>query len=295
MNLRPYRDDDFDRVAELFEAISLEAYGSYDQPREELLKYFTAPTTNLEDDVRLAFAGDRLVGYVDADSQIAASWWADVRVAPREDTATIVPALLEWAERRAGAGVVHVYAPSTLSAMADAFEAAGYRRTRSSFRMEIDVDEPLTPVAPPAGIEIKTLEADQLQAAYEVHQEAFLDSWEFHPEPFEEWRHWVVDAASFDPGLWFLAWDGPDLVGVSICRVRSGIGWVGILAVLRPWRRRGIGNALLRDSLREFQRRGFDRVGLGVDAESETGANRLYEAAGMHVVRRLDIFEKRLG
>jgi mycothiol synthase len=179
--------------------------------------------------------------------------------------------------------------------MRAAFEAAGYRRVRASYRMEIDLEEPIEEVAPPDGIEIRTLREDDLEAAYEVHQEAFLDSWEFHPEPFDEWRHWVVDNQSFDPDLWFLAWDGPDLAGVAICRVRTGIGWVGILAVLRPWRRRGIGHALLRQSFREFQRRGCDRVGLGVDAESLTGANRLYEAVGMHVVRQLEFFEKRLG
>lgn len=295
LTLRAYREHDFDQVAELFEAISLQAYGVSDQPRDELLKYFTAPTTNVEEDVRLAFEGDRLVGYVDADSQVAASWWSDVRVAPGEDTPRIVPVLIEWAERRAGSGVMHLYAPSTLTDLGDAFEAAGYRRSRASYRMEIELDQPLEPVASPPGIEIKTLGEGDLQAAYQAHQEAFLDSWEFHPEPFDEWRHWVVDTDTFDPSLWFLAWEGPDLTGVSICRVRSGIGWVGILAVLRPWRRKGIGYALLRHSFREFQRRGFDRVGLGVDAESLTGAVCLYETAGMHVVRQLDIFEKRLG
>jgi hypothetical protein len=44
----------------------------------------------------------------------------------------------------------------------------------------------------------------------------------------------------------------------------------------------------------EFHRRGFHGVGLGVDAESLTGANRLYENAGMRVYRRSDIYEKAL-
>jgi mycothiol synthase len=76
--------------------------------------------------------------------------------------------------------------------------------------------------------------------------------------------------------------------------VRDGVGWVGILGVLRDWRRRGIGRALLLHSFDEFRRRGLPRAGLGVDAESLTGANRLYESVGMHVVRRLDFFDKQL-
>jgi mycothiol synthase len=295
VRLRPYRQDDFDRVADLFDSIALEAYGFNDQPREELLKYFTAPTTDVEQDVRLAFDGDRLVGYVDVDTQDGASWWSEVRVAVGEDNAAIAPVLLDWAEQRAGQGIVRLWAPSTLSELREAFERAGFRRSRASYRMEIEFDGGPAPAQAPAGIEIRPLGDGDPRRAYEAHQEAFEDSWEFHPEPFDEWRHWVLDTESFDPSLWFLAWEGDEVAGVSICRERSGIGWVGILAVRRPWRRRGLGRALLQHSFVEFHRRGLDRVGLGVDAESLTGANRLYEAAGMQVVRELDFFEKRLG
>ena len=51
----------------------------------------------------------------------------------------------------------------------------------------------------------------------------------------------------------------------------------------RPWRRRGLGLALLLHSFRDFAARGATRVGLGVDAENTTGAVGLYERAGMHV------------
>jgi ribosomal protein S18 acetylase RimI-like enzyme len=35
-------------------------------------------------------------------------------------------------------------------------------------------------------------------------------------------------------------------------------------------------------------------VDLGVDSENPTGAVGLYERAGMHVIRRYDVFERRL-
>jgi ribosomal protein S18 acetylase RimI-like enzyme len=40
--------------------------------------------------------------------------------------------------------------------------------------------------------------------------------------------------------------------------------------------------------------RGIGAVELGVDAANPTGATRLYERAGMHVVRSFEIWEKRL-
>ena len=44
----------------------------------------------------------------------------------------------------------------------------------------------------------------------------------------------------------------------------------------------------------EFHRRGMTRVGLDVDAENLTGAVRLYERAGMRIVKRRDTYEKLL-
>ena len=52
--------------------------------------------------------------------------------------------------------------------------------------------------------------------------------------------------------------------------------------------------ALLAHAFEEFRTRGFDRVGLGVDGESTTGALELYEKAGMHVVKQQDTFERTL-
>jgi len=49
----------------------------------------------------------------------------------------------------------------------------------------------------------------------------------------------------------------------------------------RPWRRQGVGAALLADAFGRFWARGEHSVGLGVDAASDTGAFRLYERAGM--------------
>jgi mycothiol synthase len=55
------------------------------------------------------------------------------------------------------------------------------------------------------------------------------------------------------------------------------------VGVRRPWRKRGLGLALLRHAFTEYHRRGVPRVGLSVDAESITGAPRLYGRAGMRV------------
>ena len=115
--------------------------------------------------------------------------------------------------------------------------------------------------------------------------------------------HHVAGEEAYAPGLWFLAMDegqdsGSQIAGFSLCRKHSyedpEVGWVGSLGVLRPYRKRGIGLALLQHSFCENYRRGFRKVGLGVDGKNLTGALRLYQRAGMHVHRQFELFEKEL-
>ena len=57
---------------------------------------------------------------------------------------------------------------------------------------------------------------------------------------------------------------------------------------------KGLALAILYHLFGEFYRRGIKRVGLGVDADSLTGATRLYEKAGMHTFRQYNAYEKEL-
>lgn len=107
-----------------------------------------------------------------------------------------------------------------------------------------------------------------------------------------------IDRADFDASLVFLAWDGGAVAGMIRCRLRgkgeAESGWVDHLSVRRLWRGRGLGTALLLHAFATFYRRGASAVTLGVDAESLTGATRLYERAGMQGERPFDVYQKTL-
>ncbi|HJR79547.1 MAG TPA: GNAT family N-acetyltransferase, partial [Anaerolineales bacterium] len=98
----------------------------------------------------------------------------------------------------------------------------------------------------------------------------------------------------FDPSLWVIAWDGQEVAGFSLNRYRMGIGWIRTLGVRRPWRKRGLGEALLLHSFGEFYKRGTKTIGLGVDAQNLTGATRLYQKVGMHAASEYVTYEKEL-
>jgi ribosomal protein S18 acetylase RimI-like enzyme len=248
-------------------------------------------------------AGGEPVAYADlaaapADAEKA---WLDVRIPPqRLDDSTVAP-LLAWAEasaRQRGRSVLRAFAASD-SSLGPLLLAHGYRPIRHSFRMRIDLDSaPPEPVWP-EGIRVATFEPGDERAVHAADAEAFEDHWDFTGFPYEEFEHFMLRAHDFDPTLWLVARDGDEVAGVSLCRPslpgRPGVGWVRSLAVRRPWRRRGLGLALLLASFGAFWRRGTRVVGLGVDGENTTGAVRLYEKAGMHVEHRLDQYERRLG
>jgi mycothiol synthase len=177
-------------------------------------------------------------------------------------------------------------------------EHAGYAVVRHFWRMQIDLTE--EPPAPnwPEGIVVRTFERGRDEhPVFEAVETAFSDHWGHTPMNFEEYTNWTYNREDFDPSLWFLAVERerPDTItGVALDWHDPYQGWVGTLGVLRAYRRRGLAEALLRQSFGEFWRRGEKRVVLGVDASSLTGAVRLYERVGMRPVRQWDNVSKEL-
>lgn len=175
-------------------------------------------------------------------------------------------------------------------------ERRGYALARVFFRMQIMLEE--LPPAPewPEGISAQTCDGgpEDIQRAYETIEEGFKDHWAHVPRSFEDWQKHMF-AEPVDPSLWFLAEEGSQVVGATLCRARAdGTGWISQVAVLRPWRKRGLALALLRAAFTAYYQRAIREVSLGVDAQSLTGAQRLYERAGMHVAARFACYEKEL-
>jgi GNAT superfamily N-acetyltransferase len=139
---------------------------------------------------------------------------------------------------------------------------------------------------------VATFREEDARAFYDALQESFEDEWNFVPEPYERWLELRLEASDFDPTLWFLVWDGDEVAAVLRGGRRGDMGWVGAIGVRRPWRKRGLGLALLRHAFADWLDRGVRRVGLGVDSQNPTGATRLYERAGMHAAYEAVCFEK---
>jgi mycothiol synthase len=143
------------------------------------------------------------------------------------------------------------------------------------------------------GIVIRTSEPGRDDhAMYELEEGAFGDHFGHESMPFEDWSQRFFSDPLYDPTLTFLAVDGSRAVGFCFGLVEEDIGWIGELGVLEPWRRRGIGRALLDRTVAALADRGIEEVRLGVDAENAQRATHLYESAGMSIRREWHIYEK---
>lgn len=304
--VRPPTMDDLEAVADLIKTCEIAEQGEPDYPMEDLRADWLNSQTNLETDAWLVTGpGQRIVGYAlmfnVEDVQLFVNGW----VHPQYQARGIGTYLVRRGERRArqqaasAPSGVRVSLYNSISNVNQAarkiLEGEGYSLARHFWRMQIDMDE--APPAPewPDRISVRAFAPGQDEGAtFEAFQEAFQDHWGYIPWHFETWEQVMLRRENFDPSLWFLALDGDEIVGGSLCFNYEREGWVDDLAVRRPWRRHGLGLALLRHSFGELYRRAQRRVALGVDSQNTTGATRLYDRAGMHVSRQYDAYHKEL-
>jgi mycothiol synthase len=290
--------EDVDAVVAAINRASQALRGRDEVETREVAGWWTQPPPfDLAADVVVAVRGEEIVGYGDVGDQAndGSVLWLDIRGDARR-------ALRSELERRALArrsheGVVRAVADERDEAFRALLEERGYCYLRSSYRMRIDFGgQAFSPAWPPGAVVRTAVEDADEPLLHRINQESFADHWGFTPMPYDEWLHWLRSIGVADPTLWFVAEVDGEPAGIAICRPSNhgnpDCGWISVLGVLREHRRIGLGGALLAHAFGELQRRGRLGAELGVDAESTTGAVRLYERAGMRVVQRWDIWER---
>jgi mycothiol synthase len=238
--------------------------------------------------LRVLEVDGRVVGYGDI-------WIDDGEVALEVAAPSHWRTFLEWAEATARAE--HVSRVRTVSyagrQLRDAVKRRGYRLWRSAYNMRIEFGaSPPLPPQLPSGIELHTYRHDDADSLRVALNEVFADDPFFHEASPSHFRAFYLNHRGFDPSLWLLAWHEAELAGFALCFPERGgdrtLGSVESVGVRPKWRGRGLGGALVRAAFCALHTRGLGAVELGVDAENDTNAVRLYERVGMRVARQLD-------
>jgi mycothiol synthase len=310
---RPVTLDDLKATVDMFNAQSRWLIGVDNFNLDNIRAEWESPLLNLETDTMGVFTAEQKpVGYIEfwGSSQPYVRLYGFGAVHPEYMNRGIGSFLANWIIDRArrnvekapeGTRVVLQQSCNTQNkAAVELMEQHGYQMVRNSYHMRINFTQPPADPVIPAGITIRSIanEEEERAAIYAVY-DSFRDHWGFVEQPVEEyykrWKYYLNNDKDYDPSYYFIALDGEEIAGISLCYKKTeedpSMAWVGTLGVKRPWRKRGLGMALLQHSFKYVYERGKNSMGLGVDASSLTGATRLYERAGMHVTRQYHTFE----
>jgi mycothiol synthase len=284
-------------VTELVAAVESSLYGPSTFSQVDLEAEWSE--LDLEQDARVVRDGDRIVGY-GVVRERGELWNVEGYVHPAalgRGIERLIATGLEEDAARGGARTIHNGVLEADSAARGLLESLGYTAVRVMREMRIKLEAPPPAPAWPDGLNVVAFdpERDALEF-HAAHEEAFADAWGHTPRDFESWSKVHIGSERFDPTLWCVVRSEDEIVAGTICTGDTyGGGFVHALFTRRPWRRRGVGAALLADSFRRFWEHGEHSVGLGVDAASATGAFRLYERAGMAPALGWVVYEKAFG
>jgi mycothiol synthase len=171
----------------------------------------------------------------------------------------------------------------------DVLSRHGFERVRTWWRMGRDVGPDHVWSAAP-GVVVRALDRarldEEVATVHRILEAAFVDHWNHHAVPFDQWWRTKQEAPGFDLDLWWLAELDGEPAGALIGSTQAadeGALHVASLGTLRRARGRGVAHSLLGRAFAEVPARGWSRAMLNVDGENPTGATALYRSVGMDV------------
>lgn len=133
----------------------------------------------------------------------------------------------------------------------------------------------------PQGIELCTYSVELAADVHDLMQLGYRKGGGRVPA-LDVWQQQFESDPEYDPSLCLIARDAEGVVGVAQCWTSA---YIKNLVVHPRMQGRGLGRALLLNAFKVFQQRREGFVDLKV-LEDNRRAQRLYESAGMYVVRR---------
>lgn len=270
---------------------------------------FTDSYSNIAEDTQAVLDADgRLVAHIrvskrpNPNKEHVAQ--VEGRVRPDSERLGLATWLIDWAVNRATellttsdsdlphAIRAHLYEQD--EAAVAAYTAAGFQAERHYNELErlVTPIPALAPLSDEIHIEPWTQERDD--EIRQVHNAAFVDHWGSEPLTAERWQRWLSLHEAFVPSASFIAVVDGAVVGYLISQAYPeewdllgySSGWINALGTSPEWRGNGIASVLIAESLRAYERLGYERANLGVDVENSTGALGLYTSLGFELVRR---------
>jgi mycothiol synthase len=270
-----------------------------------------------ETDCCMAWDNGRLVGYADifmrvGDAESTCYSWGLVHPEWRRRGLglRLMDKIYRRAMERLGEiehGLVHFQggARSEETDRQALFEAFGMQPVRYFVNLARPLNGDLPALEIPTGYRLRPFERERdAEAVWQVENLAFRDHWGANDVPLDEFIHYQLELPHFRSELSLVAEEEAtgQIVGLSmneisptwIKQTKRQEGYVHTLAVLRQARGKGLGTALLVQSLHVLHKEGMAGAHLNTDADNLTGAMRLYERLGFRVRKTFISYRKSL-
>lgn len=316
IELQPARPDDIERLCALHNRAELHDGVPRVLEVQELRDELDDERIVLETDVRLAFVGGQLAGYVytrHLPSDVSQErCFIFGQVDPAWRGRGVGRTMLQWAIDRATQQLRASTNDLPKYIRIDAYdyiEAAHRLYARMGFtpvRWFEELLRPLTDLPAPVqvdGIDIVPWPEDRDDECRLAKNAAFEDHWGSTPTSPENWDHLVRGFGS-RTDLSFVGLERSTDRVVAVCLnhrydaddelIGRRDGWIDTLGTRAEWRGKGLASALVIQSLHAFAAAGLTHASIGVDGDSLTGAARLYRSLGFEHRQRSIMHEIRV-
>ncbi len=145
----------------------------------------------------------------------------------------------------------------------------------------------------PEGFALKPVEPAHIRAVWDANNKAYQGR-DFISEPTEEEYQSFVSSAGNDFDLWQVAWQGSRVAGFALSRIINGRAEITQVSVLPDFRKRGLGEALMKKSIHAIKQKGINQARLHTSGENVAGAQNLYKKAGFIPVKKFNRYRKPL-
>jgi mycothiol synthase len=304
LTIRPYKGaTDEGAIANLVKACET-AEGTQDESwLSEVLLKLNAPNIGQDRDARLWEERGKLIGLTlleltESDNVIDAYLWLYIH--PKKRDRVLKNNTLKWIEQHLKTTArqrnlpvnLRVYSREDQMTAIVWLKQHEFTTDRSFITMARSLYQPIPEPQLPAGFKLITMkDLRELEPWVETYNESFIDHWNHHDLTLETVESWL-NSCHYQPELNLIA-VAPDntLAALCNCNIQAETadqiktGWIEWLGTRRGFRKMGLGRSLLFAGLQQLKAAGIQLAKLSVDADSPTGADRLYQKVGFRPLK----------
>lgn len=182
------------------------------------------------------------------------------------------------------------------------YEKHGFEQVRITDLMRRKLDNIFPDIGKYPRVRIREADMNtesEIRLLNTLDNETFKEHNNFRPRTIEETKYSLFEMPWFKKQEVFFAMLEDGAVGLAIAgedielNLEKGLkwGWVADIGVLKPYRRRGVGECLINNVLQTLNGWGMDEALLYVDEMNPTKAIKLYEKARFSIMRKSIVYQ----